>query len=126
MIRCRLEFENAVTTTQRWNEDIADCEAVDDMNVKHRRQITCMEKKLYEQHGISCYDYRAPRVVFSAESREEGGSSSWSHQPAGRGRRPGPQPQSGFSRADMKRHLANKQNVWVVRSFNLFLKLNSC
>ena len=93
MIRSRLEFQNAVATTQRWNEEIADCEAVDDMicvnNVKHRRQITCMEKKLYEQHGISCYDYRAPRVVFSAESREEGGSSAWSHQPAGRVRRPG-------------------------------------
>ena len=108
--RSRLEFQNAVATTPRWKEGIVDCEAVEDMicvnNVKHRRQITCMEKELYEQHGISCYDYRAPRVVFSAESREEGGSGS--HQPAGRVRRPGPQPQTGFTRADMKRHSADK------------------
>ena len=102
MIRSRLEFQNAAANTLRWNEEIADCEAVDDMicvnNVKHRQPITFVENELYEQHRISSYYYRVPRVVFSAESREEGGlgSSSGAYQPAGRGRRPRPQPQTGF------------------------------
>ena len=41
MIGSRLEIQNSVAMTQWWNEEIADCEAVEDMIcfniVKHRQ-----------------------------------------------------------------------------------------
>ena len=47
MIRSRLEFQNAVATTQRWNGEIADCYAIEDRicvnNVKHRQPMTFVD-----------------------------------------------------------------------------------
>ena len=68
MIRSRLEFQNAVATTQRWNEEIAESSAVEDIlcvnMVKHRKPLTFRSSDEYEQHRVACYDYVAPKVVF--------------------------------------------------------------
>jgi hypothetical protein len=57
MIKSRLEFQNAVSTTQRWNDEIADCDAIKDMicvnNVKHRESKTVVDKDLFVQHTIT-------------------------------------------------------------------------
>ena len=72
MIRSRLEFQNAVATTQRWNKEIADCDAIEDMicvnNAKHRQPITFVNQELHEQHRIICYSYMAIRVILSDEA----------------------------------------------------------
>ena len=113
MINLRLEFQNAVSTVQRWNDEIANCDAIKDMTcinkVKHREYKTFVDKELYEQDRIICYGYISPRVVFVGESTEEGGSGSGSgsNKLTGRGRR-GRQPHAGFSRDDMNRHSATK------------------
>ena len=57
MINMRLEFQNAVSTVQRWNDEIVDCEAIKDMTcvnkVKHREPRTFADKELFEQHTIA-------------------------------------------------------------------------
>ena len=114
MINSMLEFQNALSTTQRWNDEIADCDAIKDMicvnNVKHREPKTFVDKDLFEQHTITCYGYTARKVVFVGESTEEdaSGSISSSYEPTGRGRRGGLQPCGGLSRDDVKRQSSSK------------------
>ena len=59
MINLRLGFQIAVSTVQRWNTEIANCDAIKDMTcvnkVKHREPKTFVEEKLFEQHTIDCY-----------------------------------------------------------------------
>ena len=82
-----------VSTVQRWNTEIANCDAVKDMTcvnrVKHREPKTFDEETLFERHTIACYGFSARTVVNVdvAETEEASGSHPSIFHPTGRGRK---------------------------------------
>ena len=58
MINLRLGFQNAVSTVQRCNDEIADCESIKDMTCVNRDP----NKDEFEQHTIACYGFTTRKV----------------------------------------------------------------
>ena len=81
------EYQNAVAETA----------AVEDIlfvnRVKHRNPLTFRSLVEYEQHRVVCYDYVAPKVVFTQQMVEDVASRS-GHGSCGRRGRRGALPKS--------------------------------
>ena len=107
MINLRLGFQNAVSSVQRWNTKIANCDAIKVKTcvnkIKHREPKTFEDGNQFEQHTITCYGFTARKFlsVFVDESEEASGSHSSTHQLTGRGRRGGSK--QGPDRDDTRR-----------------------
>jgi hypothetical protein len=82
MINVRLGFQNAVTSVQRWNTEIANCDAIKVKTcvnkIKHREPKTFEDGNQFEQHTIACYGFTARKVLSADvdESEEASGSHS--------------------------------------------------
>ena len=71
MINLRLEFQNVVSSVQRWNDEILNCVAINERTcvnaVKHRESKVFATKAEHEKHTVTCYGHvavmAAPPVV---------------------------------------------------------------
>ena len=74
---------------------------------KHRNPLTFKSLVEYEQHRVVCYDYVAPKVVFTQQMDEDMASGS-GHGSGGRRGRRGAGTGSGPARSNSKRTPAAK------------------
>ena len=70
--------------------------------VKHRKPLTFRSLDESEQHRVACYNYVAPKVVFTQQMDEDVASGS-GHGSGGRKGRRGTGPGAGPARSDSKK-----------------------
>ena len=58
-----LEFQNAVSSVQRWNDEILNCVAIKERTcvnaVKHRESKVFATKEDHKKHTVACYGHVA-------------------------------------------------------------------
>ena len=70
--------------------------------VKHRKPLTFRTLVEYKQHRVVCYDYVAPKVVFTQQMDEDVASGSGHGSGGRRGKREAG-PGAGQARSDSKK-----------------------
>ena len=67
MINPRLSFQNVVSSVQRWNDEILNCQGVKERtcvnSVKHRQPKVFTDKTEHERHTVSCYGHVAVKAA---------------------------------------------------------------